>query len=813
MTTPWKKALADVLQERARAILVVLAIAIGVCCFSAVLSTYAILDREVNRGYIMSNPASATIVSDDFDDQLVTAIEALPGVARAEPRRAVTGQIRTGPLRWSRLVLFVLRDFGDVGISRVVPEEGAWPPGPGEMLVERDAFQVARASIGDEAAIKFPGGSAQTLRITGRVHDVGQAQARMENVVYGYITLDALQGLGFDARFDQLKLLVDGNRSDTKHVRSVVADVSRLVEEHGHPVTRTEIPPGGEHPHAGLMRMFFFAIASFGLFILMLSGILVANLLASLMASQIRQIGVMKTLGGTRAQIARIYYAQALTLGLAAIAVALPLGRWGCHVFATKMARFLNFDIASFAVPPWVDLLVVAVGVVVPLAGAAVPVWRRSGVSIIDTIGDHGTIDGRFGTAAFDRALARIGGRFRPALLAVRNTFRRRGRLVLTMVTLTIAGLFFMTALNVRASLVRTLDVLFGSKKYDLTVVLQGMASHDQIERATRKTPGVSDAEGWIMTSGSFDAMPAAARASDASPKRRGGHQFGASLGDDRFAVLAVPPGTRFWKPTIVEGRGLVPGDTDAIVVNNALAARDPRMKVGNTVSFTMGPAETTWRVVGVAREPFSSAVGYIPRHLFDRLPMHVGTANSIRIVLDDDAPDSVDRVKLDLERNLAAEGLVALVSMSGDEARYGFDQHQLMIYVFLVVVAALIAGVGGLGLATSLSLAVMERRRELGVLRAIGATPRTIRLMVAVEGVTIAVLSWLVALVAATPVSKVTGDLLASRIFRGGLDFHFDPAGPLIWLAVSIVLGVVGGALPAWHANRATVRESLAYE
>ena len=76
----------------------------------------------------------------------------------------------------------------------------------------------------------------------------------------------------------------------------------------------------------------------------------------------------------------------------------------------------------------------------------------------------------------------------------------------------------------------------------------------------------------------------------------------------DRFTVVALPADTQLLDFDIIEGRKLTPRDTDAIVINNALAGREPKMRVGETVVLRIGPAEKTWRVVGIAREAFSPA-------------------------------------------------------------------------------------------------------------------------------------------------------------------------------------------------------------
>src|SRR6202451_2475044 len=218
MRTPWRKTIRDFQQEGTRTILVIAAITIGMVGFSAVLSTYAVLTREINKGYLASNPASATLETDAIDDALISAVLSDHDVSDAEPRRTVYGSIKTGPVQWRDLTLFVIKDYGNMSISKLTPDHGAWPPKTGEMLIERDAFHVAGLQIGDTATIRIGQGKEQSLLVSGRLHDVGPAQARMENSVYGYVTLDTLSQLGEQPYLDELKILVAENRFDEKHV-------------------------------------------------------------------------------------------------------------------------------------------------------------------------------------------------------------------------------------------------------------------------------------------------------------------------------------------------------------------------------------------------------------------------------------------------------------------------------------------------------------------------------------------------------------------------------------------------------------------
>src|SRR6202022_1924475 len=89
MAPRWRKALRDFWEERTRTVLVVLAIALGIAGFTAVLSSFAVLTRELDRGYLATNPASANLRTDVIDDKLVASILSGHGVSDAEPRRGL----------------------------------------------------------------------------------------------------------------------------------------------------------------------------------------------------------------------------------------------------------------------------------------------------------------------------------------------------------------------------------------------------------------------------------------------------------------------------------------------------------------------------------------------------------------------------------------------------------------------------------------------------------------------------------------------------------------------------------------------------
>jgi putative ABC transport system permease protein len=125
---------------------------------------------------------------------------------------------------------------------------------------------------------------------------------------------------------------------------------------------------------------------------------------------------------------------------------------------------------------------------------------------------------------------------------------------------------------------------------------------------------------------------------------------------------------------------------------------------------------------------------------------------------------------------------------------------------------AVLLAVVGGLGLMGTMSINVIERTREIGVMRAIGASNRAVLQIVMVEGMLVGGLSWCVGVLVALPISKLLSGAVGIAL-QTPLSHVFSMLGVLLWLGIVVVLAALASFLPAWSAARVTVRDVLAYE
>ena len=183
--------------------------------------------------------------------------------------------------------------------------------------------------------------------------------------------------------------------------------------------------------------------------------------------------------------------------------------------------------------PAWVFGLEVIVGFVVPLIAAFVPIWRGVRITVHQAIRDTGVPE-TFGRRRIDRLLGAIRGLPRPALLSLRNTFRRKGRLVLTLSALALGGAVFMSVFTVRDSLLTSMADSFRYFNYDLQVDLGETVRFESAIAEAERVPGVASAEAWQFASAlrdpagrlrddvTVDVRPAARHPDGAAHPRRG---------------------------------------------------------------------------------------------------------------------------------------------------------------------------------------------------------------------------------------------------------------------------------------------------
>ena len=496
--------------------------------------------------------------------------------------------------------------------------------------------------------------------------------------------------------------------------------------------------------------------------------------------------------------------------------IAVPLGWLGAYGFALLLSTQLNFDITSALVSPQILAIEVGIGLLVPVLAGFVPILgaaRQSVRAALDAASgpapSTATTTGRWAWlqrnwGAVSSAVLRALRLSRPLLLSLRNTFRRRARLARTLSALVLAGGMFIATLLLNDSVNQTLVHVFDARRYDATVALDKPYRTTRVEAVALAVPGIAAVETWQQAT----ARPV--------------HPRG-ELGD-AIDLTGLDPTTRLLVPEIISGRWLLPDDGRAIVVSsNFLSTKEPGLKVGDTFTLTLAKEGvrwqdevSQWRIVGVSQEfagPNAPSVGYVPRSALEHVHGDLGRGSILRVALNAQGRAAPQQAADALAAQFAAAAIdVAKIETNAQQLADSQTRFSTLSTVLLAL-AVLMCAVGGLGLTGTMGINVLERTREIGVLRAIGASNGAIYQIIIAEGLVIGMLAWLLGALFSLPLGIVLCQVMGWALLNTPLSFTFSWGGMWIWLGIMLVVAVVTSISPARRAVRLTVREVLAYD
>ncbi len=792
------KIVREIAAQWSRTALTVLSIAVGLFAVSLTFRTQAILSRNVLDFYTTTTPAAIVVQVLPADRQLAATLRRVPGVRAVEGVQHISTRALIGTT-WRALALRGVDDPSNMQVNRLAPTSGAWPAPRRSMLIERSYIESPGLEIGDILPIKLEDGREYQLPVAGSTHDLAVVSGRLGNpVLYGYISLDTAEWLTGSRDVNEFLIAVDDDQRDSAQIRAIAGNVRAELTDAGSTIVHIRVRDPGVPEAYTILTAVFQTLNALGVLSLGLSVCLVINTTSALLARHVPQIGVMKAIGARRRDIFLTYLGMVLLIAMLAMLIALPTAALGAWLLATQLAWLLNYDIQDVNIPLAVIVVEFAAGIIAPLLASAYPVSIAARVTVREALSG---MQGGSGARAASRASTPVPGVPIGLLYAARSMFRRKARLALTLAALVCGGAIEITVISTQASLSATLDQVAAYWQQDLTVTF------DQPQRAARVVGEAALVPGVV----GVEQQPAAL-----AVRRR------ANGGDseDRYAIYGVLPDSALLQPTLLQGRWLTPQDHDAIVVNVDFLKREPDLALGDRIELKVNGHTTAWRIVGVVTTHLlifgdsgvGQGVGYISDAAFTQKLYRALRTNRIIITTSQHDAAFHEQVGKAIEAHFAQAGMQVLVQTQSD-IRGQISSFVSLIVVLLLVMALSFVMIGALSLVGAMSLNVLERTKEIGILRAIGSTHRHVASIVVTEGVCIGVLSWFPATLLALPLSRLLSDVLGWSIVSWPLVYVFPPFAPLLWIGVVVLLSAGASYMPARRAARINVRDALEYQ
>ena len=777
--------------------LTVLTIMVGTFAVGGTNSLRLYMSANMDSDYLSAKPSEAILFTSFLNDKMVKDAREVPGVDAVEGRSVLNANLIRPNAKKISIRFTVLEDPGKltVNLLKPAPGESEVPlPGRKEIVFDSSAA-VLGYKRGDTITVELMNGRRRELTLAGYVHDIAtfQYMGRPTDSIPAYIAPETMEWLGGSRLYNWLTVSVAENQTDQAHVTDIAHDVGARMEQGGATVYYYLIVYPGHHYTWPTLQGIFFLTSALGYMIVFSSVFLVINTIIALMMQQTRQIGMMKAVGGGTSQIFGMYVVLILLFGLVALLLAIPLADAAAEFIGVGMSERLNFLTLPYKSYPQSIMQQVVVALVVPLLAAILPILSSVRVTVREALTDYGIganvkpKDKRIGRGALLIP--------RPVRLSLRNAFRRKTRLALTLFALVLGGSVFMAVYNMWATFDKMLEDVKGYFLSDVNITFDRYYRFEEVSALALSNPGVSEVEGWIEYSGTL-------------------------ITDEDEAGIEVqfvaPPSTStLITPIITSGRWLKTGDENAIVAGNLLQRMFPDLKIGDWLTIKIDGKETKWKIIGfyLISIDTTNPVLYTNYEYFSHITGRPGQVYSLRILTDPHDGATQSRIADELDASYEARGIQVTNATTATDFYQTIRAVTDIIIYFMMVMAVLIAIVGGLGLMGTMSINVLERTREIGVMRAIGASNGDVQGIVIVEGMVIGLLSWALSTLVSVPITGALTYGVGSATLGSPLPPVYDPKGMIAWLVFTLVLTLISSALPARSAARLTVKDTLAYE
>jgi putative ABC transport system permease protein len=799
----WDKVWFDLWHRKARTFLAVISIAAGVFAIGTMFGLADQMLSGMNNAHQSVDPSHLNLIlRRPIDRATAESLADIPGVVGVEPLNIATIRYKTaGDDRWQAATAVMRDDFEDQIYDRLELKEGDWPTSRG-IAVERITSDYYGIDMGEAITLELEG-TDRAFPVIGRVRHPFVPPPQFGGNAYFFVDSETMTRLGFpEGQFVQLLVQVSPYSED--YARDRAAEIKDRLARQGIGVNLVLYQEPDRHWGYDTVLGITVVLRILAVVSLLTSVIIVINTTTAIITQQTDQIGVIKALGGTTQDVAKVYLAGVLIFGLLALLIALPAGMLMAYFTTQQLLKLFNIDYVTFQWSTRAIVWQVLAAILAPLLAALWPVARGAAISVREALASYG-LGGDFGFSRFDRGVELLAERVLPSpyTIALGNLFRRKGRLLLTQFVLVLAGAMFIMVLTLSASMTRTLDNELARRQYDMRLFFFQLHRSDRIEALLEQYPGVVQAEPWYSVNGTV--MREGERVEDTG-----------GLGAELFGI---PSGSTMYQPLITAGRWLSPEDSGRVAVISRETADFNGLDIGDTITIDLGDlGEADFEVIGtykaISPDVFSTDPIYAPEEAVVDVTKRANRANQVLVRAGQSDADSVATLMQELDDYLKSYGLEVSPFFSRTRAQdreYAFNTFSI-VNQMLFSLALVMGIVGGIGLMGSLSISVVERTREIGVLRSIGGTSPVIMTMFILEGVMQGVMSWLLAVPLSFFIAQPVAALLGRTIFQVSLDFAYNWTAVGVWLLAVVCIAFLASIIPAHAAGRVSVRESLAY-
>ncbi len=782
-----RKSLKDLSRRRARTVFTVLTVAFGVGGLG-MMAIDDLADRGVADQIAEGRMYNIRINVEDvvLNGTNVHELGELDNVKDVEPRAIVWGRMYIGERRGYAVVIGV-EDFADQRIDVVNRLSGALP-GPMEVLTE-EANSVNGVFQG-EAGGTFPfidhDGRNVELRISGVGSSLVYSPPTYDGIAVLYTGIGTARALANMSGFNSLSFLVDDQGKGA--IDATIEDIRDYLTSRTTVVAFAELPlvrSGNEWAQKEMFTNILDSLTVLTVMVLLASAFLISNTMNTIISEQRKEIGQLKAIGATARQVFRAFLTTSLIIGAVGAAIGAVIGVLVSYAVLANIGRPFGATFGFMVDVPTVAISF-AVGVGIVLLASLPALFRSSRVPVREALESSG-ITATYSTGALDRMLMRGSRLPRSVQMGIRNIARKKGRSIATLLQVALAVGLFMGLISLGIAVTKATEGAWFAREFDVrvwgTVPEDAFAGLEAIE-------GVQTIEPYITT--------------DTSIRGRDIEIWGYTRDSTAWDHEA----------TVVEGRWFSDEDHAAnatvIVIGKALSELEG-LGVGDTVDVMMATGKFEFRVIGIQDTLMDDGRAVFAPYTALRSVLRDTSNSGVFLHTDTKGHAVIDRVATETEDLLAARGLFFGIDIKYVEVEQDIASNQGVVTIFMFV-SGLIVVISLIGLMSTLTMNVLDRTKEIGMLRCIGGRARDIRRMFSTEALTLALAGWAIGL----PIGALVA-LTVERSIEESLKMEVPLYYAWGYILPALIVTVLGTLLviqaPLLRATRFRPGDALRYQ
>lgn len=798
MSALLKKSWRDLSRRRARTILTIITVALGVMGIG-LFATTPVTDRAVEDELAVERMhnigvrvAPVPLTAEQLQD-----LSQLDNVDRMSPQAALPVTLRIGDRRENAILVGIPDyDAQTVDVVRVTSGE---VPRSAQVLTDQGNQTNAVISLveGDTIAVEDTTGGAHELDVSGVGKNSMLGAATRAGTAVFYTNLDVIEQVGGWTGFTHLNFALDDTDPDAmgrtvEVIRGYLVANTSVVAFESLPDVREQGFWEGREVFSQYMA--FISVLAF--MILFVSLFLISNTMNTMVAEQTREIAMMKAIGATRATVFRSFLATSAMIGVVGSVIGASLGVLAAYVVSsTFMKTGFGFDVAFSVHWPTVGAsLAVGVGVV---ALASLPaLFRTLRISVVQGLGGPG-IAADFGGGVLDRSLMGIRGLPRVAQMGIRNALRRRGRSVATALQVAFAVGVVIAMLNLGAGIYDATIGAYDHRTWDISTYLaDSPADPMTVGRSStiEEIAGVRSAEPVLFSSAEVSGRTVSLY----------GYVHDTQALDDLARLLDDGQG-RWWTPQEAEASARV------VVIGDALSKLEG-IELGDGIELMTATGRHEFEVIGIDTSFMENGKFlYAPLETIQDVLQRGDSVNGFFINTTTNDHREIDAISLRISERLADLGYRADTTVNYVAAEQNVAQNQALSRLFLMV-SFIVVLIVLVGLMSTLVMNILDRTKEIGMLRCIGARSKDVRRVFSSEGLFLASLGWMVGL----PLGYAVYQLIVFGLTEG-MKLTLPGRYDLIYVGWSLVFALAGTLIviffPLRRAAKMMPGDALRYE